>query len=132
MPENNPTAFELEGSVVHRQASAVYGITADNVYYPANHRQFRDLIGRLLTQLDAMALPDRAHRAAKTLLVQEAWRWWDGVAENAVTSGQGCLAPVVMAHWGTVDGVAPSNRWGWESEAKWLAGNPTQSEPRDS
>lgn len=104
--------------VMHRQFSPDYPITGDNVYYPVNHQQLRDLLGKLLTQLDAMALPDRAHRAAKTLLVQEAWRWWDGVAENATTSYLGCIAPIVLPEQ---VGGAPSNRWGWPSEDAYLA-----------
>lgn len=110
--------------VIHHQTSAHYDILGDDVYYPVNHQQLRDLIGKLLTQLDAMALPDRAHKAAKTLLVQEAWRWWDSVAANSTTSYNGCIAPVVTKP--NLLGP-PSNRWGWESESTWLAGNPAQS-----
>lgn len=122
---------EHEVGVVHRQSSPVYDILGDNVFYPVNHQQLRDLLGRLLTQIDAMVLPDRPHRAAKTLLTQQVWRWWDGVADNATTSYLGCIAPIVVANGGrVVDGVEPSNRWGWESEAVWLAGNPAQSESR--
>lgn len=122
---------EFETSVVHHQSSPHYDLLGDDVYYPTSHRQLRDLIGKLLTQLDAMALPDRAHKAARTLLTQEAWRWWDTVADNATTSAGGCIAPVVLANGGRyLEGVAASNRWGWDSEAAWLAGFPAQSEPR--
>lgn len=131
---------EHETGVVHRQTSEYYDILGDNIYYPINHVQLRDLLGKLLTQLDAMALPDRAHKAAKTLLVQEIWRWWDGVAVNSTTSYKGCIAPIVARNGGKVpkgcqgdDGVvyeeAPSNRWGFESEEQWLSGNVAQSEP---
>lgn len=114
--------------VIHHQTSAHYDILGDDVFYPVNHQQLRDLIGKLLTQLDAMALPDRAHKAAKTLLVQEAWRWWDGVADNSTTSYDGCIAPVVVANNGRyVQDATASNRWGWESESTWLAGKPAQS-----
>ena len=107
--------------VMHRQTSQHYDITGDNVYYPLNHQQLRDLLGKLLTQLDAMALPDRAHRAAKTLLVQETWRWWDSVAENATTSAQGCIAPVVCDSRNVPGWDGPfSNRWGWASEQAFL------------
>lgn len=141
MPVTIPlSALELiddghEAGVIHRQTSEHYDILGDDIYYPVNHQQLRDLLGKLLTQLDAMALPDRAHRATKTLLTQEVWRWWDGVAVNATTSYKGCIAPVVVHNGGKVpkgvstDGVvheaAPSNRWGWESEAQWLSGNPS-------
>jgi hypothetical protein len=108
--------------VIHRQTSPQYEILDDCVYYPVNHNQMRDLLGRMLTHLDMMGLPDRAHRAARTLLTQEAWRWWDGVHTNAVTSYDGCIAPVVVRGGpGILDDGPASNRWGWESEAAYLA-----------
>lgn len=110
--------------VVHRISSDRYNHLDDNTYIPVNHRQVRDLLGKVLTQLDAMALPDRVHHAAKALLVQETWRWWDTAAENATTSGAGCIAPVVCAGSrpkDDADEVAFSNRWGWMSEQDWLA-----------
>lgn len=107
--------------VVHRQSS-YYGILDDDTYFPTNHQQVRDLIGRVLTQLDAMSLPERAHRAAKTLLTREVWSWWNGIYENSTTSGLGCLAPVVMnSHAVPGNDVPSSNRWGWESEDAYLA-----------
>lgn len=128
---------DLEPTEIHRQFSQHYDIVGDDVYFPVNHQQLRDLLGKLLTHLDAMALPDRTHKAARTLMVAQVWSWWDSVADNATTSYKGCIAPVVMANRGVVakgaDGVvveaAPSNRWGWESEQQWLSGNPAQSNP---
>lgn len=110
--------------VVHRSGHP-YDTLGDQIFFPVNHRQVRDLIGRLLTQLDAMALPDRAHRAAKTLLVQEVWRWWGDACDNACTSGAGCLAPIVMDPEARIAAsgkplMPPSNRWGWQSEEAWL------------
>jgi hypothetical protein len=113
------TVQEQEPVVVHRQTSR-YGILAENIYYPVNHLQLRDLLGRVLTQLDAMGLPDRAHRAARALLTQEVWRWWDGVTENATASYQGCIAPIVTSSGTPADGGRSSNRWGWPSEAAYL------------
>lgn len=107
--------------VLHHQRSPHYGIAADHIWYPTSPMQVRALVGKLLTQLDAMALPDRAHKAARTLLVQEIWRWWDGVYENATTSSEGCIAPIVAAPNGRLaEGEPPSNRWGWRSEREWL------------
>lgn len=108
-----------EPVVIHRQTSPHYGLLDDDVYYPINHWQLRDLLGKVLTQLDAMGLPDRAHRAARSLLTQEVWRWWDGVHENATTSGAGSIAPVVTRGSNPNTG-AVSNRWGWKSEAEYL------------
>lgn len=110
--------------VVHHQTSPDYDFFGDNVYFPINHQQFRHLIGQTLTHLDAMGLSDRARRAAKTLLTQDAWRWWGEACDNATTSAQGCIAPIVM-HSGdpnnpTDERGAISNRWGWESEEAYL------------
>jgi hypothetical protein len=113
-----------------------YDILGDRVYFPINHNLVRDLLGRLLTQLDAMALPDRAHKAAKSLLVREVWRWWSWCAENSTTSGLGCVAPVVMTEdYVPKDDVTaaqrpPSNRWGWKSEQEWLAAQEPSTETR--
>lgn len=118
-----------------RARSGDYGNLDARVYFPINHNLVRDLLGRLLTQLDAMGLPDRAHSAAKSLLVREVWRWWSFACDNATTSGLGCLAPVVLNDDGYVAKddvtaaaqVSPSNRWGWKSEQEWLASLVTSS-----
>jgi len=116
----DPEGRDVPG-VVHRQRSPYYDVLADHIWYPTSPMQVRQLVGKLLTHLDAMALPDRAHRAARTLIVQEMWRWWDEVCDNAVTSTEGCLAPVVARpHGRYVEGEPSSNRWGWQSEQDWL------------
>jgi len=111
-------AAQDQDVVIHHQRSGRYDILADNIHFPISHLQVRDLLGKVLTHLDAMGLPDRAHRAARTLLTAEVWRWWDGVYENSTTSAGGCTAPIVTGH----DPNGPySNRWGWPSEAAYLA-----------
>lgn len=87
-----------------------YDIFDDQVHFPLNHRQVRSLIGRLLTQLDAMALPDRAHAAAKTLFTREVWDWWVDACENSVTSYQGCIAPITVYQSYIPDGEQFSQR----------------------
>ncbi len=109
---------EFVAPVLRQPAGRPYDIAADDVWLPANHRQLRDLLGKLLTQLDAMALSDRAHHAAKALITREVWNWWNGVYENATTSHLGDLAPIVTDGPRVADG--PSNRWGWQSEQAWL------------
>ena len=118
-----PEEDYVDDVVMHHQ-SAGYDITGDLVYFPVNHNQLRDLLGKVLTHLDMMAVPDRAHRAAKALLVAEVWRWWDRVYDNATTSAQGCIAPIVCAGDRLKDGDEQrphSNRWGWASEDAYLA-----------
>lgn len=102
----------------HPDPAGLYDITGESVWLPVNHRQLRDLLGRVLTHLDAMGLPERAHKAARTLLTQETWRWWDEVYRNARTSYEGCLAPVICP--GVVGSHPAPNRWGWKSEQEWL------------
>ena len=121
--------------VFHRQRYAKpYDILSNDTYFPVNVDQFRGLLGKVLTHLDAMALPDRVRRATKTLLVQSAWNWWSDAAENAATSGSGCIAPIVMngnGRWkiGTPKPEGPaSNRWGWKSEQEYLDSLPTRND----
>lgn len=109
--------------VIHRYHSADYDLLGDDTYLPANHRQVRDLLGKLLTQLDAMGLSERAHKAARTLIVETTWRWWGEVFENATTSAAGCIAPLVCTPTPKAYSGDPrelSNRWGWDSERAWL------------
>jgi len=140
LDENNAAG----SGVIHRQRyDKPYDVLGDDVFFPVNHTQVRRLIGALLTNLDAMALPDRARRAAKTLLVQSAWNWWSDACENAATGSAGCLAPVVMNYRSTPADVVrsepPSNRWGWKSEDEYLASprvtddgrRPSRAEMRD-
>jgi hypothetical protein len=114
MPEPEPV-------IHHGRQDSTYGIVDDLVLYPVSHQQLRRLLGGILTHLDAMSLTDRAHSAARTLLTQEVWRWWDTVYRNATTSYQGCVAPIVMTGDVVDENRPPSNRWGHESEQAWLA-----------
>lgn len=100
---------------VHHQSSN-YDILGDNVYFPANHKDLRSLLGDLLTILDGMNLPDRTYKATRANITQATWRWWDDIYSNTTTSYRGCIAPVVMQEAGTSDPKEPSNRWGWDSE----------------
>ena len=108
--------------VVHHQTSRHYDFLGDDIYFPINHRQFRGLIGQILTHLDAMGLPDRTRRATKTLLTQDAWLWWNEACDNATTSYRGAIAPIVMRGPRVKDG--PGNRWGWASEEEFLKATP--------
>lgn len=111
--------------IAYRETSPNYHHFSDLTWFPVNHNQVRDLLGRLLTQLDAMGLPDRAHKAARTLITADVWRWFDAACYNATTSADGCLAPIVMTRTSWPVGEPPpaepaSNRWGWSSERAWF------------
>jgi hypothetical protein len=117
-----------ERSISTMHQSSHYDITGDEVYYPINHEQLRELLGDYLTILDTMNLPDRVHKAVKANMTQTAWRWWDGVYENTTTSYKGCIAPIVCdKHLDSK--FYPSNRWGYESEEAYENALPRTQNP---
>lgn len=123
MTEEEETRLELQAIPTMHQNSPYYGITDNDTYYTVSHLQLRDLIGKLLTLLDAMNLPDRVHHAQKALIVQSVWQWWDGVYENSTTSYKGCIAPIVITTEldAKISGdIYPSNRWTFNSEEEYL------------
>jgi hypothetical protein len=115
-------------TVTFRSHDPNYSPLDNAAYCPVNHGAVQILVGRILTTLDAMGLPDRAHKAARTLLLENIWRWWNDQYENAVTSVDGCLAPITVTN---ADGRMPeqysgdprelSNRWGYASLQEWTA-----------
>lgn len=123
MNEEDKNRLEMQALPTMHQTSQ-YNITGDNIYYPANHEQLRDLLGKLLTLLDAMNLPDRVHMAQKALIVQSVWAWWDSVYDNATTSYQGCIAPITLEPHKDSQ-FYPGNRWGYKSEDEWFDKQPT-------
>lgn len=117
-----------ERSIVTHHQSSHYDITGDDVYYPVNHKQLRELLGDNLTILDGMNLPERVHRAVKATITQAAWRWWDEVYSDATTSYKGCIAPIIMEEHKDSK-FYPSNRWGFESEEAYEDAQPTVKNP---
>lgn len=63
-------------------------------YFPINTFQVRDLIGKMLTHVEAMGLTPSAEKANKDLIRQTLWRWFSDVRENSITSYRGCIAPI--------------------------------------
>lgn len=70
------------------------GKNADDYYFPVNQYQVSQLLGKLLTHIDAMGLPERAEKANKDLVRQSFWKWWDEAKDNSLTSYRGCIAPI--------------------------------------
>jgi len=64
-------------------------------YFPANTRQFEDLVGKMLTQIEAMNLRESVEKANKDIVRQILWSWWGGVQENSMTSSGLCIGPIV-------------------------------------
>lgn len=120
--------------VIFRSHDPRYSPLDDAVYYPVNHAAVQTLVGRVMTTLDAMGLPDRAHRAARSLLMGDIWRWWNDQYENTATSVDGCLAPITAVR---PDGAMPAqysgdpreltNRWGYTTQAEWVASLPDRT-----
>lgn len=66
----------------------------EDLYFPVNEPQIRDLIGKILTHVDAMGLPERVEKANKDLIKQALWRWFSDAQENSMTSYRGCIGPI--------------------------------------
>lgn len=71
---------------------------AGDYHFPVDLHLAQNLLGVVLTHLDAIGMPDPQAKAVKDLVRQSFWRWWDTVKENSVTSYRGCLAPIVLLH----------------------------------
>lgn len=63
-------------------------------YFPINSDQFEDLVGKVLTQIEAINLPPAVQRANKDITKQLLWRWFDNVQENSISSWKGIIGPV--------------------------------------
>lgn len=69
-------------------------ISGSEIYFPISHNHLRDLVGKVLTHVDALGLPNTQGQAAKDLIKQSLYRWFDEVQENSMTSYRGCIAPI--------------------------------------
>jgi hypothetical protein len=70
----------------------------EDLYFPIRHTQVRDILGKVLTQIEAMNLPASAEKANKAIFTQMLWRWFDEVMDNSATSSEGCIAPIKLAN----------------------------------
>ena len=82
----------------------------DDYHFPVNLHLAQNLLGKMLTHVEAMNLSQTAEKANKDLVKQTFWKWWGDVQENSVTSYKGCIAPIQV--------VRASN--GTEREYHWL------------
>lgn len=68
-------------------------------YFPLNINLAEKLLGKMLTHIEAMGLPDKVEKANKDLVRQSFWKWWSDVQENSMTSYKGCIGPIeVLRH----------------------------------
>jgi hypothetical protein len=68
--------------------------TPGEFWFPINQWQMDNLVGRVLTHIEAMNLPENVLKANKDLVKQSLWGWYGDVQENSLTSYQGCIAPI--------------------------------------
>lgn len=66
-------------------------------YFPINLAQVEELLGKMLTHVEAMNLPAGVEKANKDLVRQSIWQWYSDVQENSMTSYQGVIAPIELS-----------------------------------
>lgn len=72
------------------------GVVDENLYVPINgDYQLDDLIGKVLTLLDATGMPAQQGKAVKDLIKGQIRSWYADARYNAETSYRGCIAPIV-------------------------------------
>ena len=89
--------LSLEDVTIHNLPAGLDDFD-ENTYFPINNSQINTLLGRVLTQLETMNMPDKAEKANKVIFKQMIWRWFDEVMENSVTSSDGCIAPIRLSY----------------------------------
>lgn len=66
----------------------------DRYFFPVNVHQIEDLLGKVLTQIEAMNLREGVEKANKDMARQTLWSWWGSAQDNSLTSSMGCIAPI--------------------------------------
>ncbi len=76
------------------EAVAIDPMKIEQYYFPVNLRQFENLVGKVLTQIEAMNLNERSEKANKDIARQTLWGWWNDTQENSLTSAGLCIGPI--------------------------------------
>lgn len=84
-----PARFTDDGRIIRD-----HEIDPDDYHYPTNRSMCQNLIGRMLTHIDALGLPSGQEKATKDLVRQSIQQWWIDVCDNSLTSYRGCLGPI--------------------------------------
>lgn len=93
--DNQEERLAIQSVPVHHLPAEINDF--EGLYFPINHLQLRNLLGQVLTQVEAMVLPPQSEKATKAIFTQMLWRWFDDVMDNSVTSSRGCIAPIKVA-----------------------------------
>lgn len=102
-----PAEFTSDGRII---LDHDVDVTTD-YYFPTNYSQVSNLIGRMLTHVDALGLPSGQEKATKDLVRQSIQQWWSDVEDNSMTSFKGCIGPIEVRR----------NANGTEKQYVWLA-----------
>ncbi|WP_236739467.1 hypothetical protein, partial [Mycobacteroides abscessus] len=89
-------------------------------YFPVQAAQVRNLLGKILTHIEAMNLPPRVEKANKDLVRQSIWDWWSDAMENSTTSAGGCIGPIENIREARTSDDKP-NRYVWHTTVGELA-----------
>jgi hypothetical protein len=83
--DNQEERIKLQSVFVH---NVPFGENENwkDYYFPVNHSLVRRLLGQILTQIEAMNLPQKTEEANKAIFIQMIWRWFDEVMDNSATS----------------------------------------------
>lgn len=65
-----------------------------DIYYPIHFDQVHHLVGQLLTQVEALGLPEPQSKAAKDVFKKLLYDWWFIVTENSKTAAADQLKPI--------------------------------------
>lgn len=90
------------------------GGTYEDHFFPVQAAQVRNLVGKILTHIEAMNLPARVEKANKDLVRQSIWDWWSDAMENSMTSYGGCIGPIEHIQEALTSNDKP-NRYVWHT-----------------
>lgn len=111
-----------EPEKVEITAVAIDPMRIEQYYFPINLRQFENLVGKVLTQIEAMNLNERSEKANKDIARQTLWNWWGDAQENSLTSSELCIGPIFAP---TSDGTFNGKPHVWLTEGGKIYDAPT-------
>ena len=86
--------IELNDNSFILQSGAMQWV-AGNITSGSGIKGIGDLVGKMLTQIEAMNLRESVEKANKDIVRQILWSWWGSVQENSMTSSGLCIGPIV-------------------------------------
>lgn len=90
------------------------GQSYEDYFFPIQAAQVRNLVGKILTHIEAMNLPARVEKANKDLVRQRIWDWWSESMHNSTSSAGGCIGPIEYVREALTSDEKP-NRYVWHT-----------------